>query len=82
MTMITHSARHGFFGGERQATPARSAWTVAGSAIVTLVTALLDWQQRARERRQLLALGDRALQDLGRSRADAVGEGGKPFWRA
>jgi len=82
MTMITHPARDGFFGGERRAVPARSAWTVAGNAIVTLVTALLDWQERARQRRQLLALGDRALQDFGRSRADAAGEGDKPFWRA
>ena len=82
MAMITHSARHGFFGGERRATPTPSAWTSIGSAIVTVVTALLDWQQRARERRQLLALGDRALQDFGHSRADAAGEGDKPFWRA
>lgn len=82
MTMITHLARDGFFGGERQARPSRSAWTTAGGAVVALVTALLDWQQRARERRQLLALGDRALQDFGRSRADAAGEGDKPFWRA
>ena len=82
MTMITHSARDGFFGGGRRTTPARSAWTTVGGAVATLVTALLDWQERARERRQLLALGDRALQDFGRSRADAVGEGDKPFWRA
>jgi uncharacterized protein YjiS (DUF1127 family) len=81
MTMITHQARFGFFGGNR-ATSSRSVWTMAGSAIVTMVTALLDWQQRARERRQLLALGDRALQDFGRSRADAADEGDKPFWRA
>jgi uncharacterized protein YjiS (DUF1127 family) len=79
MTMII---RDGFFGGEWQARPVRSAWTKAGAAIVTIVTALLDWQERARERRQLLALGDWALQDFGRSRTDAVGEGDKPFWRA
>jgi uncharacterized protein YjiS (DUF1127 family) len=82
MTMITHSARDGFFGGERWTTRARSAWTTVSGAVATLVTALLDWQERARERRQLLALGDRALRDFGRSRADAVGEGDKPFWRA
>jgi uncharacterized protein YjiS (DUF1127 family) len=79
MTMITHRARDGFFGDDRRATPHRSA---AGAAIGNLVTALLDWQERARQRRQLLALGDRALQDFGRSRADAAGEGDKPFWRA
>jgi uncharacterized protein YjiS (DUF1127 family) len=82
MTMITHPARDGFFGGDRRTTPARSAWALVGGAVVALVTALLDWQERARQRRQLLALGDRALQDFGRSRADAAGEGRKPFWRA
>jgi uncharacterized protein YjiS (DUF1127 family) len=46
-----------------------------------LVTALLDWQERARQRRQLLALSDGALKDFGASRADAEREGGKPFWR-
>ena len=80
MTMITYRARDGFFGADRKVAH-RSAWGIAGDAIVTLVTALLDWQERARQRRQLLALGDRALQDFGRSRADAVGEGDKPFWR-
>lgn len=46
-----------------------------------LLTALLDWQERARQRRQLLALSDGALKDFGASRADAEREGGKPFWR-
>jgi len=45
-------------------------------------TMLLDWQERARQRRQLLALGDGALKDFGRSRADASNEGDKPFRRA
>jgi uncharacterized protein YjiS (DUF1127 family) len=81
MTMITYRARDGFFGNQQKAAPRRPAWGMAGDAIVTVVTALLDWQERARQRRQLLALGDRALQDFGRSRADAVGEGEKPFWR-
>jgi len=46
------------------------------------VTTLLDWQDRAHQRSQLLALGDAALKDFGRNRADAVHEGDKPFWRA
>jgi uncharacterized protein YjiS (DUF1127 family) len=46
-----------------------------------LVTNLFVWLERARERRQLLSLSDRALQDFGRSRADAANEGDKPFWR-
>ena len=55
-----------------------SAAQVAGTAVM----ALLNWLDRARERRQLLALGDLALQDFGASRADAAHEGDKPFWRA
>ena len=43
--------------------------------------ALLDWQERARQRRQLLALSDGALKDFGANRADAEGEGGKAFWQ-
>jgi len=43
---------------------------------------LLTWYDRARERRALLGLSDRQLQDIGISRAEADGEGDKPFWRA
>ncbi|GAB4358908.1 MAG: hypothetical protein Kow006_27670 [Gammaproteobacteria bacterium] len=39
------------------------------------------WQERAKERRALLALDDRLLRDIGLSRADALREGSKPFWR-
>lgn len=42
---------------------------------------LESWFQRARQRRQLLSLSDRMLKDIGISRADAVAEGEKPFWR-
>ena len=47
-----------------------------------LVETLLDWQERARQRRELLSFGDRALQDFGANRANASAEGDKPFWRA
>ncbi|MHA1570024.1 MAG: DUF1127 domain-containing protein [Alphaproteobacteria bacterium] len=42
---------------------------------------LTTWRRRAAERRQLLALDARLLKDIGISRADAVNEAGKPFWR-
>jgi uncharacterized protein YjiS (DUF1127 family) len=42
---------------------------------------VLTWQERERQRRQLMALDDRLLADLGMTRADAVGEYRKPFWR-
>jgi uncharacterized protein YjiS (DUF1127 family) len=46
-----------------------------------LVTLLLTWQQRARDRRQLESLSDHMLRDIGLSRADVFAEASKPFWR-
>jgi uncharacterized protein YjiS (DUF1127 family) len=51
------------------------------SAACTLAASMLDWIERARQRRELLGLSDRDLHDFGVSRCDAVGEGSKPFWR-
>lgn len=56
-------------------------WTKVRYRLLTICSILENWQQRARQRRQLLALNDHQLQDIGISRADAVGEGSKPFWR-
>lgn len=39
------------------------------------------WQERAQQRRRLMALDDRVLRDIGVSRADAEREYRKPFWR-
>ena len=44
-------------------------------------TVLRAWAARHRQRRQLLALDARLLNDIGLSRADAVREGEKPFWK-
>lgn len=43
---------------------------------------LLTWQERERQRRHLMALDTRILSDMGMSRADAVAEYSKPFWRS
>lgn len=40
------------------------------------------WQRRGQERRQLLAMTDRDLRDIGLSRLDALAHADKPFWRA
>jgi len=56
--------------------------TEALAHVSEMLIVLLDWLYRARERRQLLGLSDAALKDFGANRADAVGEGDKPFWRA
>jgi uncharacterized protein YjiS (DUF1127 family) len=42
----------------------------------------LVWIDRARQRRQLMALSDLELRDIGISRYDAIHEGDKPFWQA
>ena len=41
---------------------------------------LRELQQRQRSRRQLAALDQYALKDIGLSRADALFEASKPFW--
>lgn len=38
------------------------------------------WRERARQRRQLAALQDWQLRDIGVSRAAARAEAAKPFW--
>jgi len=52
---------------------------------IAWATALLQlvwvWRDRARERRQLLQMGDDMLKDIGISRVDVEREYVKPFWR-
>lgn len=40
-----------------------------------------EWRRRARERAELASLDDRALADIGLSRADAAFLANRPFWR-
>ncbi len=41
-----------------------------------------EWLRRVESRHELAALCDRALRDIGVTRADAMREATKPFWRA
>lgn len=41
---------------------------------------VLEWQERARQRRHLSELDERMLQDIGVTRADVDRETAKPFW--
>jgi uncharacterized protein YjiS (DUF1127 family) len=54
------------------------------AAAALIVTPLLDrlsiWFERARQRRQLYALDDHVLKDIGLSRADVEFETRKHFW--
>ena len=81
MTVIKDRMILGLLENDQRHSPRPSLWAVAGAAVDNVVTTLLDWQERTRQRRQLLDLDDAALKDFGRSRADADCEGNKPFWR-
>lgn len=48
----------------------------------TAIQTLARWQHRREQRRHLVSLDDRMLQDIGVSRVEAELEADKPFWRA
>ena len=50
-------------------------------ALAASVTALLIWQERARERARLSELDERVLKDMGMTRGDAMRESHKAPWR-
>lgn len=58
-----------------------SVTVLLGNAITRAVTTLLDWQQRARQRRELSGLDPFFLKDMGIDQASAFREASKPFWR-
>lgn len=49
--------------------------------LAALVDLLLEWQERAEQRRALARLDDYMLRDIGLTRADVAAEHAKPFWR-
>jgi uncharacterized protein YjiS (DUF1127 family) len=55
-----------------------SSCTASRGALLSLV---LLWPERARQRDRLAHLPDRALADIGLSRCDVYRETRKPFWR-
>ena len=71
MAMTTDRMRKQSLGIQWPASLNPPRWTAAGTLVGELVTCLLVWFERARERRQLLSLSDRALEDFGKSRTDA-----------
>lgn len=52
-----------------------------GRSVVALFDMVATWNERRRQRLALEALPDHLLHDIGLSRADAVNEAEKPFWR-
>jgi len=55
---------------------------VIGGGIGGVLDRVLGWQERHRQRRELLSLDDHLLKDIGITRVEAENEGYKPFWRA
>lgn len=51
------------------------------SALAQVLATLLLWQERAAQRRALRQLGAFELDDIGLTRAQALREAAKPFWR-
>jgi len=52
------------------------------SPLQGLIRLLMAWQERARQRHQLHLMDERALHDIGLTRAQVETECAKPFWRA
>ena len=50
--------------------------------LARLLATVRLWRRRARERAALAQMDERALHDIGLSRASAVFEINKPLWRA
>jgi len=62
--------------------PVRGSIVTAGQAALSSLAGMTAiWLNRRQGRRDLSALDDRLLADVGISREDAVREAGKPFWR-
>ncbi|MEX2629584.1 MAG: DUF1127 domain-containing protein [Tistlia sp.] len=62
------------------AVPAPAARSLS-SRIAGLVELLFQWQERWEQRERLSGFDEHLLRDIGLSRADAVRESSKPFWR-
>ena len=51
-------------------------------AVIATANFVTRWYDRSRQRRQLVELDSRLLNDIGVSRAQALTEFDKPFWRS
>jgi uncharacterized protein YjiS (DUF1127 family) len=63
-------------------TAAATPRPASGGAIQRALDLLLEWRSRARDRRELAALDERSLRDIGLDRGTVWSECAKPFWQA
>ena len=54
-------------------------WAANAATIIT--SSIREWNRRQSTRKALLEMSDHMLKDIGISRADALREGSKAFWR-
>jgi uncharacterized protein YjiS (DUF1127 family) len=64
------------------ARPLAGFGSTAARALARTVAACVTWHERARQRSALMQLSDYMLYDIGISRAAAIKEAEKPFWRS
>ena len=53
----------------------------AANAATSITSSIRVWNRRQSTRKALLEMSDHMLKDIGISRADALREGSKAFWR-
>ena len=58
-----------------------SSFVQRPSMAARLIDLILDWNERARSRRQLAGLTEGELKDIGLTQSDVTIESSKPFWR-
>ena len=76
MTMLSSHANFTSPRSFRSGLVFASLWRLMGAA-----ETVARWWRTIDERRMLASLDDRALQDFGATRAEAIREAEKPFWR-
>jgi len=67
--------------GRRRRARKREGLSALADATASLAATFREWRRRVRDRAELAALDDRALRDIGISRAEAIHLSSKPFWR-
>ena len=70
----------GAFHGDHRYVSLRQFPAGFANAFSRSITKLLDWQDRARDRRELRGLSVTELKDFGAGTGDASREGDKHFW--
>ena len=77
LTLNTCAARE-----RRNSDPSRTVMASLAVPVRNILSTVQIWRARARARRELAALSERELQDMGTNWSSIADEVSKPFWRA